>query len=406
MNSGGAKALEPKPREKYCRSLISQFVQGLEGRRAPSTVTTYLRPRIQNQKMQRKKDRDGQPLIDCDIHNSLPSLETLQPYLADHWVDYTKYSAFEGPGANDYPAGSPIAARSDFRTDSNGPPGSRLNQVQSEILDAWELERGILTCIYQVSSVHNEDLASALASAVNNWQIEGWLEPESRLRGSIVVPSQNPLLAAREIERVGGHPGFVQVIVPVRSQAPYGNRRYDPIFEAAVRRDLVFGIHYGGAPGHPSTPSGWATTFVEEYAGMSSVFQSQVISLVVEGAFDRFPALRVALIEGGFTWMPSLMWRLDKEWKGLRSDTPWVKRPPSDYFREHIRLTIQPCDAPDDREQMAQIIEQLDSDEMLMFSTDYPHWHFDTPEDALPVDLSESLKRRIYSENARGFYRL
>ena len=240
--------------------------------------------------MQTKQDRNDRPLIDCDIHNSVPSLETLHPYLADHWVDYVTYSAFDGPEANDYPAGSPIAVRPDYRDESSSPPGSQLEHIQKHVLDAWELELGILTCIYQVSAVHNEDLAAALASAVNRWQIEAWLEPESRLRGSIVVPSQNPLLAAREIERVGDHPGFLQVIVPVRSQAPYGNRRYDPIFQAAERHNLVVGIHYGGAPGHPSTPSGWATTFVEEYAGMSSVFQSQVISLITEGAFDRFPA--------------------------------------------------------------------------------------------------------------------
>ena len=297
-----------------------------------------------------------------------------------------------------------MAARPDLRSSAGEPPGSRLEQIQTEVLDAWELELGILTCNYQVSCVHNEDLADALASAVNDWQIAAWLEPESRLRGSIVVPSQNPILAAREIDRVGGYPGFVQVIVPVRSQAPYGNRRYDPIFEAAVRNDLTFGIHYGGGAGHPSTPSGWAMTYVEEYAGMSGVFQSQVISLVMEGAFDRFPALRVAMIEGGFTWMPSLMWRMDKEWKGLRSDTPWVKRPPSDYVRDHIRLTLQPTDTPEDMGQLTQIIRQLDSDRMLLFSTDYPHWHFDTPEGALPAALARATRGRIYSENAREFY--
>ena len=80
--------------------------------------------------------------------------------------------------------------------------------------------------------------AAALASAVNDWQIAEWLEPEPRLRASIVVPSQQPELAAREIDRVGGHPGFVQVFLPVRSAMPYGNRRYHPIYEAAVRHDL------------------------------------------------------------------------------------------------------------------------------------------------------------------------
>ena len=356
--------------------------------------------------MQRKEDRGGQPLIDCDIHNAVTLLDTLYPYLPDHWVDYGKNSKFFGPDASDYPAGSPIKTRPDFKVEGAGPPGSTLDQVQDQVLDTWETEYGILTCIYQASCVHNEDLGAALATAVNAWQMEKWLEPEPRLRGSIVVASQNPKLAAQEIERCGDNPAFVQVILPVRSLVPYGNHRYDPIFEAAVRHDLAIGIHYGGAPGHPSTPSGWATSFIEEYAGMSGVFQAQVVSLVAEGAFNRFPELRVALIEGGFTWLPSLMWRLDKDWKGLRSDTPWVKERPSEYMRRHIRLTVQPWNVSSDQAQIQQIIGQLDSDEMLMFSTDYPHWHFDTPEEAFPADLPESLRHKIYSENAREFYRL
>jgi len=356
--------------------------------------------------MQRKEDRDGLPLIDCDIHNAVPSLETLYPYLDDHWVDYGAFSKFRGPDASDYPGGSPIAARPDFKIKGEGPPGSRLEHVQSHVLDAWDTEVGILTCIYQASCVHNADLGVALATAVNTWQVEKWLDPEPRVRASIVVASQNPVLAAKEIDRWGDHPGFVQVIVPVRSLMPYGNRIYDPIFEAVVRNDLALGIHYGGAPGHPSTPSGWATTFVEEYAGMSCVFQTQVLSLVSEGAFSRFPDLRVALIEGGFTWMPSLMWRFDKDWKGLRSDTPWVKERPSEYMRRHIKLTVQPWNGPADHGQLQQIIGQMDSDEMLMFSTDYPHWHFDKPSEAFPSGLSDPLTQKIFSENARVFYRL
>jgi predicted TIM-barrel fold metal-dependent hydrolase len=344
-------------------------------------------------------------VIDCDIHNELPALTSLYPYLPDHWVAYCNESAFVGPDANDYPKGSPLTMQPGTKPASDNPPGSELALLREQTLDAWNAEVGILNCAYRVSSVHNHDLAAALATAINQWQIDEWLNKEPRLRASLVLPSQNPLLAAKEIDRFGDHPGFVQVILPVRSEAPYGNPRYDPIYEAATRHNLVIGIHYGGASGHPSTPSGWALTYLEEYAGMAQVFQSQVMSLVIEGAFDRFPTLRVALIEGGFTWMPSLMWRIDKEWKGLRHNTPWVKRLPSDYMREHIRLTIQPVDAPDAK-QLRQMIEQMDSDEMLMFSTDYPHWHFDTPADALPIALEEPLLTKILAENARSFYRL
>jgi len=345
-------------------------------------------------------------VIDCDLHNELPALKVLYPYLPDYWVDYCNESAFVGPDANDYPKGAPTTARPETTPPGGGPPGSDLDLLRTQALDAWNAEFGILNCAYRVSSVHNQDLAAALATAINRWQIDEWLAKEPRLRASLVVASQNPQLAAEEIDRSGQHPGFVQVVLPVRSEAPYGNRRYDPLYEAAVRHNLVVGIQYGGAPGHPSTPSGWALTYLEEQAGMAAVFQSQVISMVIEGVFDRFPTLRVALIEGGFTWLPSLMWRIDKEWKGLRHNTPWVRRLPSEYMREHMRLTIQPIDGPANPVHLRQIIDQIDSDAMLMFATDYPHWRFDQPADALPVTLEEPLLTKILSENARAFYRL
>jgi predicted TIM-barrel fold metal-dependent hydrolase len=90
----------------------------------------------------------------------------------------------------------------------------------------------------------------------------------------------------------------------------------------------------------------------------------------------------------------------------MRREIPWVKRPPSDIIRQHIRLTLQPLDAPPAPEHLLQIIQQLDSDELLMFSTDYPHWHFDAPEAALPPGLAAPLRHKILDGNARAFYRL
>lgn len=345
------------------------------------------------------------PVIDCDIHNEIPTLKTLLPYLPVHWQDYINESAFIGPDANDYPKNAPTTARPGSRP-ASGPPGSDLALMREQVLDAWDVDYGILTNAYWVQSVHLEDFAADLATAINQWQSDEWLDKEARLRASLVVSSQNPVLAAREIERYAGHAGFVQVIMPVRSLIPYGKRYYDPIYEAATRNGLAIGIHYGGAPGHAPTPTGWPSTYVEEYAGMAQVFQSQVMSLIFEGVFDRFPDMRVALIEGGFTWMPSLMWRMDKEWKGLRHNTPWVKQTPSAYIRQHIRMTVQPVNAPPQQEYLLHILEQLESDEMLMFSTDYPHWHFDRDEDAWPVTLPAAAMEKLMAGNARSFYRL
>ena len=105
----------------------------------------------------------------------------------------------------------------------------------------------------------------------------------------MVVPSAVPALAAAEIDRVGGDPRFVQVLLPVRSLMPYGNRNHLPTFEAAVRNDLAVALHFGGASGNPPTSTGWPTRYIEEYVDMASVFQSQLMNLIAEGVFDRHP---------------------------------------------------------------------------------------------------------------------
>jgi len=350
------------------------------------------------------EQRNG--VIDCDIHNTIPTIQALFPYLSDHWREYISQSAFRGPGDTAYPSGARTSVRPDATAGDGRPPGSDLALLREQVLDPWGVDIGILTCAYAVESIHNPDTAAALASALNDWQIAEWLEKEPRLRASIVVPSQQPEMAAREIDRVGAHPGFVQVFLPVCSPMLYGNRHYYPLFEAVVRHDLAIGLHFGGAPGNPPTGAGWPSYYAEEYVGMAQVFQSQILNLIVEGAFDRFPTLRVACIEGGFTWVPALMWRLDKEWKGLQREVPWNKHLPSEYIRRHMRFTLQPLDAPPDPAQMREVFAQLGSEDLIMFATDYPHWHFDTPAEAFPAGLPAALERKILAENARAFYKL
>ena len=346
------------------------------------------------------------PVIDCDIHSVVPSIEALIPYLPDHWQEYVTQSDLKGPPPTLYSPPALTEARPQTRPEGDRPPGSDFDTLKSQTLDRHNLEIGMLNCAYAVESVRNPYGAAAFAAAVNDWQRAEWLDRDSRLRASLVVPSQDPELAVREIERLGDHPGFVQVFLPVRSANLYGTRQFHPIYKAAAERELVIGIHFGGSPGAPPTSSGWPSTYIEEYAGMSHIFQSQLISLIVEGVFEAFKTLKIALIASGVTWLPSLMWRLDKEWKGLRREIPWVKRLPSEYIQDRVRLTLQPLDAPPAPDQLRQVIEQIGSDDMLMFSTDYPYQLFESVDEALPPNLAPDLKRKILADNARAIYRL
>jgi len=145
-------------------------------------------------------------MIDCDVHVYPAGVETLFPYLPRHWVEHIKQSAFNGP------------------TDRYYPKHMTAGATLEEITARPDLERMILNCTYAIDGLHNPDAAIAFASAVNDWLIAEWLEKDDRLRASLVVPVQLPEAAAQEIARVGRHPGFVQVFLPVRTQHPLGSR--------------------------------------------------------------------------------------------------------------------------------------------------------------------------------------
>ncbi|MDX1385155.1 MAG: amidohydrolase family protein, partial [Thermoanaerobaculia bacterium] len=198
----------------------------------------------------------------------------------------------------------------------------------------------------------------------------------------------------------------VQVLIPARTEHPLGSRLYHPVWQAIEERGLVAGIHFGGAPVMPPTPTGWPSTFLEEYTAMAQVFATQLTSLVVEGVFDAFPRLRVAFLESGFTWLPAHLWRMDKEWRNLRRLVPWVRRPPSEYVREHVRFSLQPLDPPPSHDQMLQVVDQLESDDLLLYASDYTHRHAFEPGPALLDHVPAGLRRKIESDNARDFYAL
>lgn len=343
-------------------------------------------------------------IIDCDVHNHVPPLKSLYPYLSAYWRDYIEDRQIPGIESNFYPKGVDLSVRPEFNPSFGEDTDSDLAQMRVQILDRLNVRYAVLNCITGVQLFHNEDFAIALASALNDWQMAEWVEKDKRLKASIIVADQNIHYAVKEIERLGEHPDFVQVLLLARSQMPYGKRHYWPIYEAAERYGLPICIHAGGTTHNPITAVGWPSYYIEEYVNISASFQEQVISLVSEGVFSKFPSLKFVLAESGFTWLPSLMWRFDKNWKGLRRDIPWVDRLPSEIIREHFRVTVQPFDEPSNAKHLIDILEQVGSDEMLLFSSDFPHWHYDSLEAVVPDAFPTDLEQRVFAQNALKVY--
>jgi uncharacterized protein len=344
-------------------------------------------------------------VIDAHVNVKVPGIQSLFPFLAGRWQEFIRNAAFTAAGGYDwsYPPGAPTT----LRPDPSGTGGSAvitdLSGLQSKVLEPMGLSGAVIACYYGVDMIRHPDFGCALASAVNDWLVEEWLNQDDRVRASMIVGHFDVPAAVKEIDRLGSHPGFVQVLLPVRSERPYGNRYWHPLFEAIERNNLVAGIHFGGMQGNPPTPTGWPTYYLEEYVGMPTVFQSQITSIVVEGLLEIFPRLRIALLGAGFSWLPTLMWRLDKEWKGLRREVPWLRRAPTSYIFGNMRSSTEPLDMPPDPRHMTQILDWIGSDDFLMFASGYPHRH-EGSVDELLVLLGTEQRQKLMAGTARGFY--
>lgn len=345
----------------------------------------------------------GIDIIDADVHCSAPGMAAVAQYLDERWRDYLLESGTGGAESNLYPARVPGVFLSGSATDEHA-AGTNLAVLQAQLLEPWETKIAVLNPTFSFDRFHNVDLVAALTAAANTWMLEQWLRLDPRLRGSAIVPLQNPEAAVAEIERVAQHPEFVQIVVPCRTREPLGRRRYWPILEAASKAGLPIAVQAGGISGNPITPIGWPSLFIEDYVGVSQAFQSQMLSLVSEGVFTRFPDLKIVFLESGFTWLPALMWRFDKNWKGLRREVPWVEEYPSEIIRKHFRIATQPLDAPAVSTQLLEMIDQIESDEMLLFSTDYPHRQFNSAAESLPIGLLPQQLNDILNGNACRFY--
>ncbi|MQA16354.1 MAG: amidohydrolase family protein [Pseudonocardiaceae bacterium] len=340
-------------------------------------------------------------IIDTDVHERA-ELYSLLPYLEPKWRKYITDFGWQPDRVLPY---AQFAAggldREDAKLPDGRPGGSDYNLLREQLLDEYNIDYAVLTGWLDASALAPgwPEFKTALMSAYNDWQLENWVARDERILGSVHVNAHDPQNAAREIDRMGAHPEFVQAIVYIGDKA-YGDPYYHPIFEAAARNNLPIGLHHSE---NSPTALGFHRYFVEWHTLVPQVFMSEIVSLIFNGVLDKFPTLQVIMIEGGTTYVPHLMSRADQQYKELRSEVPWVKRMPSDIIREQFRFSTQPTEEMSPEKFLA-LIDGVGSEDLFCFSTDYPHWDFDSPWEALPAGLPEGLQRKIFFENAQHLY--
>jgi predicted TIM-barrel fold metal-dependent hydrolase len=346
-----------------------------------------------------------EPVSDADVHNALPNRDHLRKYLPSKW--HLPYEQLPGrllSGRFYMTRAQPGIYRADVWPPTGQTPGSDLDFLRKQLLDEWNIDHAVVSPLDGLRWPQHGELGAALAAALNDWSAEEWLDADPRLYGSIVIPTEDGQRAAAEVRRLGGERRFVQVFMLARSREPLGHPNYWPIYEAATEHGLPVTVHVGGAL-NPITGAGWPSYAYEQHVAFVQAYQAQIISLIHSAVFDRFPSLQIVFEEGGFAWVPALMWRLDRAWRLMREQVPHLRVPPSEVIREHFWFTTQPMDEADDPEHFMQMLRHLDMDGRIVFATDYPHWDFDAPDRALPRTVQGTLRDGIMRGNAASLFR-
>ncbi|UOR01904.1 amidohydrolase [Leucobacter allii] len=368
-------------------------------------------------------ETSGSPsVIDATVHHHWASQLDVTDYMSAGWREHLGIpgtlpggagamhilpaTAYRRPGG-DYIDGSV--------EDPLAPAASDPARTAERIFGGGRVSRAILSHDRGmfIPSVPNAYRAAALARAMNEWTADRWFGHDDRFFGLIVAANQTPRQAAEEIRRAGQHERMVGVLMAANGlNKPFGHPAYHPIYEAAAELDLPVVLHPGGDQGadtltHP-TAGGMPSTFAEVAALAYSPMMTHVQSMIVQGVFEKYPALRVFVTGVGVAWVPGLFFRLDVNWRGLRREVPWVRKLPSEYFREHFRIGSWPFDRAPESDGAERVIRALEAfggvEDLVCYASGFPAWDCDTVDD-IAERVPDAWRRKVFSENALDWFR-
>lgn len=345
-------------------------------------------------------------IIDCCVRHDWGDQSEVLDHLSIDWQDFVgrPSSIREGVGAKATALGQPYRH-------PRGTPRPAPDDLIAELLRDPRLRFAVLSYGQGMfaAAATNPLLAAALVQAANDWSYERWLRCDGRLRGAILLANQLPEVAAAEVRRLGPRPEFVEVLMAGNGLGkPFGHPLYHPIYAAAVEHDLPVVIHAGGdaPPDTPSQPAagGVPATDAEFRLLSAQPLMTHAASLVAQGVFEKFPGLRVLLVGGGAGWLPSFLWRFNAEYKALRREVPWLRRHPSDVFREHIKVGIHPYLPAARSGPLASMLDSLTGvADMLCYVGGRPGPDAESA-DEVAAELPEAWWSAVFEGNARALY--
>jgi predicted TIM-barrel fold metal-dependent hydrolase len=252
------------------------------------------------------------------------------------------------------------------------------------------------------------EFAAAIARAYNDWLHDFCSQHPDRLLGAAMVAPHDVSSAVAETRRAVETLGMKAIFLAPGcvGRRPWHDRYYDPLWAECERLGIPITFH-GGGQTHLRPDFSlevldklmmWHT--FNQPLGIMTV----AVSLTAGGVLERFPRLRVGLLEGNCGWAPWLLQRLDEHWEWVGAhEAPELTMKPSEYFRRNCYLSVEA-----DEESVKYYVDAY-GDENLVFSTDYPHADSKYPrsvEAFRKLPLSEASQKKILWDNCRRLYAL
>src|SRR5579863_2451883 len=259
------------------------------------------------------------------------------------------------------------------------------------------------------AELFDPELSSAYCRAYNRWIADFCRDSGGRLIPIAHLSLGDPEAAARELERAvrdGCRGAFVCPFTITR--VPHGDPRHDAVFAAAQDLDVPLAVHPTFEPlafnvHHRFDKLGWAVWYFNLFAGQG--VQQAFATFFQLGVFERFPRLRVAVLESQAGWIGFYLDRADATFTGTPlGATVRLKEKPSFYFKRQCFISADP-----DERTIAAVMPLVGEDKFF-WASDYPHpdhpGAYVEELRGMVAPMTDSGRRGILGENVAKAYRL
>ncbi len=262
----------------------------------------------------------------------------------------------------------------DSRYMDHQPYGSADPVERVDLLDQEHLEKSVLyptIGLLWECELTDPEITLAYQRAYNRWIADFCRDSGGRLFPVAHLTLLDPEGSAAELERAvrdGCKGGFLAPIS--HDGVPHGDPRYDPIYAKAVELDVPIAIHPTFVPGQPGGGLfDWPrrAQALPSLVFLRSIMQQVFVSFLAMGTLDRFPTLRLGVLESGCGWIGSFLDRLDAASDALHLRKGTASLSASDYFRRQCFISGDP-----DETAAPYILDHVGAD-CFMWATDYPH---------------------------------